>query len=99
MLYYNRIHVSEGIALTKTSEWIEFDICHYYNLVSTMVVMTSIRSMNLSNIAVLNIHNADYHCVISKIIKNETTNLLKNANLTEKSRTSYNIIFAIVYKR
>ena len=47
--------------------------------------------MNLSNIAILNIKDSDYHCIISRISKNETINLMQNTGLTEKSRTLKNI--------
>ena len=30
MLYYNRIEVSEGIDVNKTSESKECDVCHYW---------------------------------------------------------------------
>ena len=43
--------------------------------------------MNLSDIAILNIKGADYHCIISGISKNEAINLIQNGNLTEKCRT------------
>ena len=43
--------------------------------------------MNLSNIAILNVKDSDYCCVISLISKNEVINLMQNADLTEKSRT------------
>ena len=44
-------------------------------------------SMNLGDIAILNIKGSDYHCVISLINKNEAINLMQNADLAEKSRT------------
>ena len=44
-------------------------------------------SMNLRDIAILNIKGSDYHCVISLINKNEAINLMQNADLAEKSRT------------
>ena len=44
-------------------------------------------SINLSNIASLNIKGSDYHCIISLISKNEAINLLQNADLTEKTGT------------
>ena len=44
-------------------------------------------SMNLSEIAILNIKSADYCCIISGISKNEPVNLLEGIDLTEKSRT------------
>ena len=46
------------------------------------LLMTSI---NLSNIAILKIKNADYHCIITVISKSEAINLIKNIDLTEKS--------------
>ena len=39
-------------------------------------------SMNLSNIAYLNMKGADYRCVISGISKSEAINLIQNINLT-----------------
>ena len=44
-------------------------------------------SLNLRDIAILNIKGSDYCCIISLISKNEDINLLQNANLTEKSGT------------
>ena len=44
-------------------------------------------SMNLSDIAILNIKDSDYCCIISLISKNEFINLMQNADLTEKCKT------------
>ena len=54
-----------------------------FNQMSDLLMM----SINLSNIAILNIKGSDYRCVISLINKNEAIKLLQNADLTEKSRT------------
>ena len=43
-------------------------------------------SMNLSDIAILNIKGSNYDCVFSLSSKNKAINLLKNIDLTEKSR-------------
>ena len=48
-------------------------------------------SMNLSEIAILNIENVDYRCVISGTSKIEAINLMQNIALTEKSGTLQNI--------
>ena len=40
---------------------------------------------NFSDIAILNIKGSNYRCIISLLSKNETINLLQNADLTEKS--------------
>ena len=44
-------------------------------------------SINLNNIAILNIKNADYWCIISGISEGKAVKLLKNIDLTEKSGT------------
>ena len=41
-------------------------------------------SMNLSDIAILNIKSTDYWCIISGISKNEAVNLILNADLAKK---------------
>ena len=47
--------------------------------------------MNHSNIAILNIKSADYHCIISEISKSEARNVLQNVGLTEKRGTLQNM--------
>ena len=44
-------------------------------------------SMNLIDIAILNIACSDYHCIISRISKSKAIKLFQNINLTEKSET------------
>ena len=79
MLYFDRIKVSEGIDVNKTSESKEWDVCHYWYFLNKGftfqpnvcnrchdLLMTSI---NFSNIVILNIKNADYCCIISGIRK------------------------------
>ena len=41
-------------------------------------------SMKLNNNDILNIKDADYCCIISRISKNEAINLMQNIDLTEK---------------
>ena len=43
--------------------------------------------INLSDIAILKIKDADYLCIVTGISKIEAINLMKNIDLTEKSRT------------
>ena len=43
--------------------------------------------MNLSNIYILNIKNANYHCYISGLSKSGAIKSLQNIDLTEKSGT------------
>ena len=51
--------------------------------------------MNLIDIAIaiLNIKGSDYRCIISLINKNEAINLIQNADLNEKSRSSIKNIY------
>ena len=48
-------------------------------------------SMNLSDIAILNIKGSNYCCTISGISKSEAINLMQSTDLTEKSGTVENI--------
>ena len=115
MLYYYGIDVSEGIDVNKTSKSKECDVCHYWCFLNYSfkfqqnvcnkchdLLMTPAK---LSDIAIWNIKGSDYCCIISLIIKNESVDLLKNADLTEKSGTLkviklkiIIIIFKIIYK-
>ena len=97
MLYYDRIDVSEGIDVSKTSTSKECDICHYFYFsnysfkfqpnVSNRYHDLLMMSVNFSDIAILNIKGSDYRCIISLISKNEAINLMQNADLTEKGGT------------
>ena len=40
--------------------------------------------MNFSDIAILNIKRADYHCIVRGISKNVTINLMQNAKKKKK---------------
>ena len=97
MLHYDRIFVSKGIDVNKTRERKQCDICHYlYFLDKGFKFQTDIfngchdvlmMSINLNNIAILNIYSDDYCCIMGGISKREAVNLLENIDLNEKSRT------------
>ena len=97
MLYYDRIDISEGIDVNKTSGSKECDVFQYsYFLNYSFKFQQNVcnrchdllmMSVSLSNITILNIKNSDYHCIISLISKNEAISLMQNADLTEKSET------------
>ena len=90
MLYFDRIDISEGTDVNKTSASKEYFLnfsfkfqpndCNKCHDLLTMY-------MNLSDTAILNIKGSDYHCIISLIGKTEAINLMQNADLTEKSGT------------
>ena len=87
MLYYDRINFSEGIGVNKTSRSKECVFCHYWSFLEKGLKFQSymcswchdlsIMSLNLSDIAILNIKGVDYWCIISKISKNEVINLIQ----------------------
>ena len=97
MLYYDRFDVSEGTDVNKTSESNECDICHYWYVLNKGFKFQPnvcnrchdllMMSLNLSDVAILNIKGSDYRCIISGIRKSEAVNLMQNTDLTEKSRT------------
>ena len=73
MLYFNRIDVSEGIDVNKTSASRECDICHYRYFLNYSFKFHPnicnrwhdllIISINLSDIAILSIKGSDYRCI------------------------------------
>ena len=97
MLYFDRIDVTEGTDANKTIASKEWDICHYCFFLNYSFKFQSnvcnrcqdllMMLMNLNDIAILNIKDSDYHCIINIISVNKATNLIQNADLTEKSGT------------
>ena len=95
MLYYDKIEVSKGIDVNKTSASKEPDICHYWYFLNYSFTFQSnvcsrchdllIMYINLSDVIILNIKGCDYCCIISLISKKEAIKLLGKADLTEKS--------------
>ena len=109
MLYYDRIDVSVGIDVNKTSLSKECDVCHsWYFLNFSFKFQPNacnrchdllMISVNLSDIAILNMKASDYRCIISLISKNEAINLWQNVDLTKKKRIIIkNKQFILIYK-
>ena len=105
MLYYNRIDFSKGIAVNKTSESKECDICYYWHFLNKDFMFQAnvcnrcydllIMSMNLNDFVILKIKGSYYCCIINRISKNEAINLRQYTNLTKKIRVYK---FIITYK-
>ena len=55
-------------------------------------------SMNLSDIAILNIKSADYRCIIRVISKSEAINILQHTDLTKKAVHYQTQKYIITYK-
>ena len=81
MLYYDRIDISEEIDINKTSALKECDICqnwYFLNIgfkIQPFVCKTChellMMSMTLSDIAILEVINSDYYCIIYGISKSK----------------------------
>ena len=81
MLQYERIGVSEGIDIDKTTASKEGDICHYWYFkdvgykfqpyVCNGCHDVSMMAYELKNIAILNAKDVDYTCILWGIIKND----------------------------
>ena len=90
------MYVSEGTAINKTSTSKDFDVCDYWCFLNFSFKFQSnvwnrchgliMMSVNLSDIAILNIKGSHFCCIISLISKNEATSLMQNADLTEKNQ-------------
>ena len=93
MPYFDRTDVSDGIDFNKTSKSKECDICHYWIFLKKGFNFQSyvcnefhdllVMSMNISDIAILNIKVSDYCCIISGISKSNAINLMQNVDLIE----------------
>ena len=90
MLYFDRIDVSVGIDVNETIVSKECDISYYlYFLNHSFKFQPNVcnrchnllmMSMNLSDIAILNIKGSNYRCIISLISKNEAINVMQNGD-------------------
>ena len=77
MLYYDRIDVSEGIDVNKTSASKDCGVCHYwYFLKYSFMFQPNVcnrchdflmMSIDLIDISILNIKGSDYRCIINLI--------------------------------
>ena len=91
-LYFDRTDAFEETDVNNTSKSKDCDISHYWyhlkkgfkyqpyacNRCHDLLMM----SLNLSNITILKMKNADYHCIITGINKSEAIKLLQNIELT-----------------
>ena len=82
--------------INKTSASKECDICHCWYFLNKVFKFQPyvckfhdllIMSMNLSNIAILNIKGCDYCCITTGIRNSKAINLMQYINLTGKIET------------
>ena len=93
MLEYDRIDVSEGININKTSELKECIFCHYWYFKDSFKFQpylcngchaVSMMAYELKNIAILNAKDVDYRCILWGISRDEAVNKLNNSVLEDK---------------
>ena len=85
----------------KTSASKDYDICHYWYFLNYSFKFQPnvcnrchdllMMSINLSNIAILNIKGSDYRYIISLISKSEAIKLMENAYFSKKKAEHYKI--------
>ena len=92
-MYYDRIDVCEGIDLAKSNNSKECMICHYWffnhefkyqDYVCNGCHDLSMLCLNISDIAIIAVKNADYRCIMYNIRKSEAIHLFENSVLEER---------------
>ena len=91
ILQYEKLIVSEGIDTNKTSASKECMLCHYWHFkdvgfkfephVCNKCHDVLIIAYELKNIAILNVKDADFRCILWGFSKNESANILNNSML------------------
>ena len=88
MLLYDRIDVSGGIDVNKTSASKERDICHYWYFLDKPFQFQSHIYNGCHNVlmmsVMMSVRGVYYRCVVNRISKSEAANLLQNADLTKR---------------
>ena len=94
MLQYEKIDVSEGIDVNKTSASKEYELCHYQffkdigfkfeehvcNKCHDLLTM----AYSLKNIAILSAKGATFRCLLMGISKNEVLKKLNNSVIYDR---------------
>ena len=94
MVQYEKIDVSEGIDVNKTSVSKEYMLCHYWYFkdvgfkfqphVCNKCHDILLTAYKLKNIAILNVKGVDFRCILSGISEDESVNRLNNSVLEDK---------------
>ena len=92
MLEYDRIDISEGIDINKTSASKECNICHYwyflyknFNYDPYLCHDLMQKAMSFKNVAIVSIKGNDYRKHFSYISKYDAITLMTNSNLKDKN--------------
>ena len=91
MLEYDRIDISEGIDVNKTSASKECDICHYwyfkdidfkYELYLFNGLMQ--KAMSFNDVAIVYVKRSAYRIHFWYMSKDDAINIMNNSNLVDK---------------
>ena len=95
MLEYNKIDISEGIGIKKTSASKEGDISHYWYFLNKNFSYEPYlcngchdlmqKAFNFNDVAISSIKGNDYRIHIWYMSKNDAINLMNNSSLNEKT--------------
>ena len=94
MIQYERIDVSEGIEINKSSKSKECMICHHWYFLDISCENEqyvcngchdlSMMVYDLDDFMILNIKGVDYRCFVCNMSKNTAIKLLSNSQLDNK---------------
>ena len=94
MLEYNRIYISEGIDVNKTSLSKEFDICHYWYFKDIDFKYEPYlcngchdlmqKAMSFNNVAIVYVKESAYRINLWYMSKDDAINIMNGSNLVDK---------------
>ena len=95
MLEYDRMDISEGININKTSASKECDICHYWYFLDKNFNYEPYlcngchdsmqKALNINDVAIVSIKENDYRIHFWYMSKGEAINTMHNSSLNEKT--------------
>ena len=95
MLEYDRIDISKGIDINKTSASEERDICHYWYFLGKDFKYEPYlcngchdlmqKAMNFNDVTIVSIKGNDYRIDFWYMNKDDAINIMNNSNLNEKT--------------
>ena len=107
MLEYDRIDISEGTDINKTSASKECDICYYWHFLDknfnyepylfNVCQDLMQKTKNFNGVAVASIKGNDYGIHFWYMSKNDAIFLMTNSNL--KDKMEFYKVFFTIYKR
>ena len=107
MLEYDRINLSEGLDINKTSASKKCGICHYWHFLNKNFSYEPYlcngchnslqKAASFDNVAIVSIKGNGYRIHFWYMTKNDAISIMNNSNLDKK--LGYYIFFFTIYKR